>query len=106
MKQPKFGRIVKAVDKPKRVRNAVPRTAKAMGPMWEEMWAVMRDNRIGYKETYLLIVPEEVLEEYGIKSIRAAARPIKKKVKRMYGKKYFVEAVNITEGPCIEITHV
>jgi hypothetical protein len=97
------GRIIKMSERLKRTRNAVPRIMKVLDT-WPDALATMADDRIGINETYVLLVPTELMEDHGIPDIKAAARPIKKFVKAVYKSKYVVEALNTAEGPTIYIS--
>ena len=97
------GRIIKMSKRLKRSRHAVPRILKVLDT-WPDCLAAMADNKIGVNETYVLLVPQSLMEEHGIPNIRAAARPIKKAVKEIYGRKYIVESLNTSEGPTIYIS--
>lgn len=102
---PLKGQIIKLTDVLKRKRNAVPKAFQALDQfgLWKEAMQVMEADRIGVGEAYAFVVPESVMEEYGIKSIRALKRPIIKFVKDRYKTKYTVRAQNTAEGPTILI---
>ena len=101
-KQKPKGRIIKMSERLKRSRNATPRILKVLDT-WPDALQAMVEDRIGINETYVLLVPQDLMDAHGIPDIRAAGRPIKKRIKETYGNKYVVEARNTAEGPTIYI---
>lgn len=105
MKKPKpHGRIIKMSQRLKRTRNATPRVIKALDSSWAEALEAMAHNRIGVNETYVLIIPQELMDAHGIPNIRSAARPLKTRIKELYKNKYYVQGLNTSEGPTIYIS--
>ncbi len=89
-------------EMPKRLRHAVPRALKILDT-WPDALAAMCDDRIGVGEAYELLTSTEYMEKWGIKNLKALARPIKKHVREMYGAKYTVIARTTAEGPTVFI---
>lgn len=96
------GRIIKLSEIPKRQRRAVPKVFKALDT-WPDALAAMADDRIGVGEAYEMITSADHMKKWGIKDVRALARPIKKHIKEMYKGKYVVLARTTAEGPTVFI---
>lgn len=99
------GRVIKMSEQPKRVRHAKPRTFKALEEdgSWNEALTLMAQDGIGVGEAYVLIISPELMAKYNIPDLKAAARPVKDAVRKIYKKKYQVDAYTIAEGPAIFI---
>jgi len=97
------GRLVKMSDAPKRLRHTTPKAFTAGGDAWREALLMMSEDWIPAGEAYAFVVSQAILAHHGIKDLRAFARPVKAFVKKRYGTKYKVKALNTIEGPTVLI---
>lgn len=105
--KPKKGRVIKLKDILPRRRNAVPRAFKALSElgMLQEAQELIESGNLGVNEAYTMVIPESVMEEYGISDLKAVVRPIKKYLRTRYKNKYSAMARHTAEGPTVYIIH-
>jgi len=101
------GKIVKLKEIPeaflKRKRHVVPKAFQILAD-WPAAEAAMEKDHIGVGEGFVIAVPQELIDEHDLKSIKQVARPIKLYIKKRYKKKYHVKAFISHEGPTIIIS--
>ena len=92
--------IVKLTDVPKRKRHAVPRIMQTAD--WAMVLLTMANGKLKPDEAIVFTMTPAELNQYKIKNVRAAARPIKQRIKE-HGWPYVVTAKNTAEGGMIVI---
>jgi hypothetical protein len=99
------GEIIKLSELPRRPRNVVPKALKVLSALdvWPEAMRLMEEDKIAVGEAYTFVVPASEMEQHGIKTSKALARPIKKHLKDRYKGKYVVLTRGTPEGPRIII---